>query len=423
MSDLVPEGWHRLRLADVVDIFNGKAGGTGGSWLRVFKTRHVYDGFLRLTDPAFVPDSKADKIPRSTYLQSGDTLTPNMAHGTIGRVAFARDVGDSWTVDGQVMVLRPKTPSILGRYVFDWMSRPQSKQHLVQLEKGGAFDELRGQTHIYRSDVETISILVPPLQEQKKIAAILSSVDDVIESTQAVIDQLQVVKKSMMAELLTRGLPGRHTKFKMTEIGEVPEEWKVARIGRICEVTSGGTPSRDRPEFWNGGIPWVKTGEINYGTITETEETISAAGVANSSAKIVPKGSLLMAMYGQGATRGRVALLGIDASLNQACLAICQGNCIDNQFLFHVLADKYDFLRSLGHEGTQKNLSATLVKEVFVPIPPKIEQARITELLNSIDARLMAEVEKREAHEHAKSALISALLTGEVRVKLDKDAP
>lgn len=263
---------------------------------------------------------------------------------------------------------------------------------------------------------------VPPLGEQKKLAAILSSVDDAIEATQAVIDQLAVVKKAMMAELLTRGLPGRHTKFKMTEIGEVPEGWEVAAIGQICQVTSGGTPSRERPEYWNGGIPWVKTGEINYSLITATEETISDSGAANSAAKVVPAGSVLMAMYGQGATRGRVAMLGIDAALNQACLAIIAGARVEKRFLFHVLCAKYEYLRSLGHEGTQKNLNAALVRQIILPLPESDEQARIADVFDTLDARSAEEVRFAEVCREAKHALMSVLLTGEVRVKPDEEA-
>src|SRR5688572_12510931 len=103
----IPNGWRRERLGNVADLFNGKATGTGLSSLRVFKTRHVYDGFLRLSDPTYVPAERMARVPQATFLRTGDTLTPNMAHGTIGRVAFVRKAEPNWTVDGQVMVIRP----------------------------------------------------------------------------------------------------------------------------------------------------------------------------------------------------------------------------------------------------------------------------------------------------------------------------
>lgn len=262
----------------------------------------------------------------------------------------------------------------------------------------------------------------PPLPEQRKIAAILSSVDEAIETTQAVIDQLGVVKGAMMAELLTRGLPGRHTRFKHTEIGEVPAEWEVGALRDLAKLSSGGTPSRDRPEFWNGEIPWVKTGEIDYGVITCTEETISPAGLENSSAKVVPAGTLLLAMYGQGATRGRVAMLGVPAALNQACLAITPAPGLSARFLFHVFAARYELLRSLGHEGTQKNLNAKLVGDLVVPRPSPDEQQSIVDVLDALWMRSEAEAAVVEHLASARSALMSVLLTGEVRVKPDEEA-
>jgi type I restriction enzyme, S subunit len=105
-------------------------------------------------------------------------------------------------------------------------------------------------------------------------------------------------------------------------IGEIPKHWGIVALGYVCNLTSGGTTDRNRPEYWNGNIPWVKTGEINYNQINQTEEYITELGLNNSSTKLASAGTLLMAMYGQGVTRGRVAILGIEASFNQACLAI-----------------------------------------------------------------------------------------------------
>jgi type I restriction enzyme, S subunit len=103
----------------------------------------------------------------------------------------------------------------------------------------------------------------------------------------------------------------------------VPESWEVCRIGEICDLKSGGTPNRSKAEYWkNGHIPWVKTGEVDYCVINDTEEKITTAGLADSSARLFPSGTLLMAMYGQGITRGKVAILGIEAATNQACVAI-----------------------------------------------------------------------------------------------------
>ena len=102
----------------------------------------------------------------------------------------------------------------------------------------------------------------------------------------------------------------------------LPDGWHRSTLGEIARISSGGTPDRAEPSYWGGDVPWVTTGEIRFNTITDTFEKITPAGLKNSSAKLFPPGTLLMAMYGQGKTRGQVAKLAIEAATNQACAAI-----------------------------------------------------------------------------------------------------
>ena len=270
-------------------------------------------------------------------------------------------------------------------------------------------------------DFFDLSFVLPPLPEQQKIATILSSVDDVIEKTRAQIDKLKDLKTGMMQELFTKGIG--HTDFKDSPVGRIPDEWSVCTIAEIAKLTSGGTPSRERSEYWNGDIPWVKTGEINYQTIFNTEEKITKLGLKESSAKIVPAGAVLMAMYGQGITRGKVAKLGVAASMNQACLAMIPSDRVSDDFLYYFLTREYINLRLLVQEGTQKNLSAGIIKELLIPVPPKHEQKNIVEILQSIDNRTQLVTDSLNCKLKIKKALMQDLLTGKVRVKLtDKES-
>src|ERR1039457_4965492 len=110
--------------------------------------------------------------------------------------------------------------------------------------------------------------------------------------------------------------------YKQTDVGVIPSDWTVRALGSIATIAAGGTPSRRISEYWGGSIPWVTTTEIDYGIIHETNESISAAGLKNSAAKLVPAGTILLALYGQGKTRGKVSILGIEATTNQACASI-----------------------------------------------------------------------------------------------------
>lgn len=169
------------------------------------------------------------------------------------------------------------------------------------------------------------------------------------------------------------------------------DQWRTVSLGSISQIKSGGTPNRKSPEYWDpNGIPWVTTSEVAYGVITTTKERISKTGLANSSAKIFPAGTLLIALYGQGKTRGQVATLGIDAATNQACAAIIPNKSLDRDFLYYSLQNDYARIRGLSNSGGQDNLSAELVREIRIPLPPLPEQRRIAGILRTWDEAIDA---------------------------------
>ena len=398
MSSGTPAGWRGARLGEVADLFNGKAGGSGGTWLRTFKTRHVYDGFLRLVDPVFAPDDRAPRVPRLTYLRCGDTLTPNMAHGTIGRVAYVHRAEENWTVDGQVMVIRPKDDTIVGRYLFDWMSRPESKKFLVSLEKGGAFDELRGQTHIYRDDVATLPVLLPPVTEQRKIAAILSAVDDAIGATQAVIDQVQVVKKALMAELLTRGLPGRHVRYRQTNIGEVPESWRVVPVGDVLEESAYGTSTKCDGD--SDGLPVLRIPNVVSGRVT-TDDLKYARLIASDAERFRLRTGdvLVIRTNGNPAYVGRSAVVpSMDGVWLYASYLIrlrVKPDLVKPTFLHEALRSEPTRKTMQGAIRTSAgnyNLNMQGIAQTLIPLPPLDEQEGIAASADSVQARLDAEL-------------------------------
>lgn len=191
--------------------------------------------------------------------------------------------------------------------------------------------------------------------------------------------------------------------------------WDFESIGDVAQVSSGGTPNRNQPTYWGGTIPWVTTSAIDFGTITKTDEFITEDGLQNSSAKVFPKGTLLMAMYGQGATRGKVAILGIDAATNQACASIIPGNRLEAKFLFYYLQSQYERIRNTGHGGNQTNLSGQLIKEFPVPVPSLAEQNKLVGIFECWD-RTIELIQRLIAEKQlGRMALMQQLLFGKRR--------
>jgi type I restriction enzyme, S subunit len=237
-----------------------------------------------------------------------------------------------------------------------------------------------------------------------------------IEMQSEMVEATVELKRAAMAGLFTRGVRGETQ--KETDVGPVPESWLVKPVHAHHSVVSGGTPSRSNPAFWNGTIPWVKTAEVNYRVIHSTEECITETGVANSAAKILRAGTLLLAMYGQGVTRGRVAILGIEAACNQACAAIrSTDDSVEPRYLFHFLASRYEQIRQLAHGGQQQNLNLDIVRDLDIAFPPdKDEQNEIVAVLDAIDRRIDLHQQKRTVLQELFKVLLHKLMTGEIRV-------
>lgn len=195
----------------------------------------------------------------------------------------------------------------------------------------------------------------------------------------------------------------------------VPDSWVIKDLGDIATISSGGTPNRSQSEYWGGDIPWVTTAEVNFGTITKTAQKITSLGMQCSSAKLFPKNTILMAMYGQGKTRGQVAKLGIEATTNQACAAIILKSGYSHEYLFQYLQSEYENIRGMSNGGGQNNLSAGLIKEIPVPVPPFAEQTKIAQILFTWD-KAIATTERLLANsQQQKQALAQNLLTGRKR--------
>ena len=205
---------------------------------------------------------------------------------------------------------------------------------------------------------------------------------------------------------------------------ELPEGWKWCRLGEVADWGSGGTPSRKNPKYYQGSIPWIKTGELNETYIFDSEEKVSEDAIKHSSAKIFPKETVVMAMY--GATIGKTAIFGIDASTNQACAcAICHKE-LDNHFLFNFLKSKKDYFLYNAKGGAQPNISQEIIKNTPIPLPPTLaEQQRIVNRIESMFAKLDEAKEKAQnvidGFETRKAAILHKAFTGELTAKWRKE--
>lgn len=190
---------------------------------------------------------------------------------------------------------------------------------------------------------------------------------------------------------------------------------KVVALKSIADVSSGNTPSRRKSEYWNGSIPWITTGELESGYVTASKECVTEKALKETALKLYHKGTVLIAMYGQGKTRGTAAVLGIEATVNQACAALTvHSGC--SKFLFYQLQNSYHAIRRLSNTGNQENLNAEIIKNFKIPWPDELEQQKIATILSTQDKVIELKEKLLVQKQQQKKYLMQQLLTGKKRL-------
>lgn len=274
---------------------------------------------------------------------------------------------------GRVSVY-PKESSLLGtlQYIIPnenmdlrYVAYALKSMNLAKYVSGAAIP------HIYFRDYGEEKIAVPSIKTQSKVADELDKLNELIEIKRSQLKDLDALAQSLFYE--TFGDPI-----------ENPKGWKLSTIGDVASVQTGATPSRDIEEYFNGDIPWVKTTEVQNCDIFETDEHISPDALNNSNCKLFPINTIIVAMYGQGKTRGQIARLRIEACTNQACAAILPCSEIHPLFLYAFLRSSYEALRDIAVGCNQKNLNLSLVKNYTIFLPPLSLQEQFAARIEAI---------------------------------------
>jgi type I restriction enzyme S subunit len=355
-----------------------------------------------------------DRLTSGTYFEARDVLvskiTPCFENG---KQALGLNVpGGFGYATTEVIPLHAREENTDTRLLFYYLLHPDVRAFVTS--------RMEGSTARKRVPDEVLLDLPYPEvtpQDQQSMSRALELIQRGIQVQGGLATAAAALKRAAMRELFTRGLRGEEQ--KETEIGPTPTSWKLTSIDDRFVVVSGGTPSRGVAAYWSSGtIPWVKTGEVDYSTIDETEEHITAEGLENSAARLLPRGTVLMAMYGQGLTRGRVGVLGIEAACNQACAALLpRDEQVLPRFVYYQLGHRYNEIRGLAHGGQQQNLNMDIVKALALAYPPDLtEQREIVEILDAIDQKIDLHKRKKAVLEELFKALLHKLMTGEIRV-------
>ncbi|OKZ87922.1 restriction endonuclease subunit S [Clostridium sp. 29_15] len=201
--------------------------------------------------------------------------------------------------------------------------------------------------------------------------------------------------------------------YKMTELGEIPSEWEISKIGELTEIKTGGTPSTKCEKYWkDGDIPWMASGDVNKKIINEVDGRITKSGMENSAAKLLPKDTVMIALNGQGKTKGTVAYLNIELTCNQSLAGFLPSyNVFNSKYLYYNLQSRYFEIRGLAGDGARNGLNLGLLREILIPIPSIKEQEKIASILSTVDEQIDNVDALIEKNKELKKGLMQTLLT------------
>jgi hypothetical protein len=300
-------------------------------------------------------------------------------------------VSDAFSVKVNEEILVP-------RFTYHWVCGKQKE--LYSLKSGG------GVPHVYPKDVAKFKCPIPPLEVQCEIVRIL--------------DQFTTLEAELEAELEARRAQYEYYRNQLLSydalVSRCPNGVQYKSIGSFSKCVAGATPNSKNPSLWDGDIPWMSSGEVNKKTVYSTNRFITQLGFDSCSTKMVPAGAVVIALAGQGKTRGTVARIRIELCTNQSLCAIITDKTVDSDYLFHYLSGQCDNLRAVSSgDGTRGGLNLKMIRAYKVPVPPIEEQRRIADVLdrfdtlvNDISSGLPAEIAARRAqYEYYRDRLLS----------------
>ncbi|POV93223.1 hypothetical protein C3418_03515 [Aeromonas sp. ASNIH8] len=409
---MVPNGWSLERFDSVAELIHGfqfREHHFSDSGVPVIKIGNISNlNGINIAQCSYIHEAMATEFAKY-IVNAGDVLMA-LTGGTLGKTCRVQDDIVHCLQNYRVGNFKPKAGLLDKGFLYYFLTSSTVQKRIENIVNEAA------QPNVGKADFEKIKVLTPPLNEQKKIAKILSTWDKAISTTEQLLANSQQQKKALMQQLLTgkkRLLDKNGVRFS--------GEWKKVTLDSVADMNSGGTPKSSIEEYYGGDIPWVSIADMTkHGKwISSTERNISELGLANSSARLYPENTILYAMY---ASIGECSIAKVPLCSSQAILGIRPKKSLYFEFLYFFLVSLKDEIKLQGQQGTQANLNAGMVKGFSLRLPCIEEQQKIADVLSTTDQEIAALQQKLDALKQEKKALMQQLLTGKRRVKVEEAA-
>jgi type I restriction enzyme S subunit len=396
---VIPEDWQLLKILEIAEF--KKELFDDGDWIeseyivnkgiRLIQTGNIGIGkYLEKGNKKYISHSSFIKL-KCKELRLGDLLICRLAEPA-GRACILKNIEDQKIITSvDVSIFRPDEHKYNREFLNQFFT---SKQWLESVSENSG-----GTTHkrISRGTLGKLFAPIPPLPEQTAIANALSDMDALIAQTEKFIEKKKAIKQGVMQELL-----------------KPKEGWVTKKLGEVAEVVGGGTPSTNVSSYWNGEIEWFTPTEVGHTKyLTQSKRKITKAGQSASSAKILPKGSILLTTR---AGIGDLGILQVEACTNQGFQSLIAKQGYENEFLYYLVSTKKSDLLQNASGSTFLEISPQKLKSIELSVPDFMEQIRISKILAEIDKLIVLAETKLQKLKLQKQGMMQALLTGKIRL-------
>ena len=358
------------------------------------ESNNVKNGKINYNSQIFINDEFYEK-QRDKWLKTNDIVMVQSGH--VGHTAVIPEELNNTAAHALIVFTDYKKE--VNPHFLNYQFQSNSKRKKLDLISTGNTIK-----HILASEMKDFKMDFPTFEEQTAVGSLFRTLDDLLSSYKDNLTNYQSLKATMLSKMF----PKAGQRVPEIRLDGFEGEWEIVKLGDNCRIITGGTPRTGVKEFWNPKeIPWMSSGEINKKILNETEEMISCIGLENSSAKWVKQNSVLIALAGQGQTRGRVAINKIPLTTNQSIAAIETNSNIDFLFLYTDLGRRYDELRLISSgDGTRGGLNKMIISRLELNIPSIEEQQAIGSYFSNLDNLINSHQEKISQLETLKKKLL-----------------
>ena len=404
--------WKEVRLGDVCSKIGsgatpsgGKEAYKGGDY-HLIRSQNVLDFAFSKDGLASINDEQANKLKNVEIIQ-GDVLL-NITGDSVARCCIVPSEILPARVNQHVAIIRPRKEELDNHYLLYYLQH--YKRQLLQIASAGAT-----RNAITKAMIENLILPCPKsLADQHRIASILSSLDRKIELNNKINADLEEMAQAIFKNWFVDFEPFKDGKFVDSELGMIPEGWKVGTLGEFCKCLLGGTPSRSKEEYWNGEVNWINSGEINKFRILEASEKITELGLAKSATKLLPKKTTVLAIT--GATLGQVSLLEIDTCANQSVIGVLENTEVPYEYIYPFIKDRIEMLIQHQTGGAQQHINKDNVESLIFLLPAINVLEDYISLVSPMYKRIESQCFENLYLSTLRDTLLPRLMSGELEV-------